>query len=262
MKKGFIITAFILVISGVAVFAGSFIASGYNISKLDTAKYKMNQYFVYENFTKIEIDTKETDIILKPSSDGKASAVCFERESTKHSVSVENGVLKIEVDDNRNWYEHFTPFSKTLTLTLNLPSDYYESLKISNSTGDVSIPSPFSFGDIEIKLSTGDVTCKASADKHLKIKSSTGDILLDGVKAKIIDVSASTGDVRLNNSDAAEIKIKTSTGDVSGTLLSEKVFITKTSTGSVNVPKTKEGGKCEISTSTGDINIKIANSKG
>ena len=42
-----------------------------------------------------------------------------------------------------------------------------------------------------------------------------------------------------------------------GSLLSDKVFITETDTGNVNIPKTTDGGKCEIKTDTGDIKIKI-----
>ena len=72
-----------------------------------------------------------------------------------------------------------------------------------------------------------------------------------------ISIKSDTGDVRFEGSDAIEISVKTDTGDVTGTLLSEKVFITETSTGSINVPKTTSGGKCEITTSTGDINISI-----
>ena len=72
-----------------------------------------------------------------------------------------------------------------------------------------------------------------------------------------ISIKSDTGDVRFEGSDAIEISVKTDTGDVTGTLLSEKVFITETSTGSINVPKTTSGGKCEITTSTGDINIRI-----
>ena len=37
----------------------------------------------------------------------------------------------------------------------------------------------------------------------------------------------------------------------------DKVFITDTSTGNISVPKTITGGKCEITTSTGDIRISI-----
>ena len=51
--------------------------------------------------------------------------------------------------------------------------------------------------------------------------------------------------------------MKTDTGKVVGSLLSEKVFIAETSTGKVSVPKTTTGGKCEITTSTGDIKIEV-----
>ena len=53
------------------------------------------------------------------------------------------------------------------------------------------------------------------------------------------------------------IPVKTSTGDVTGNLRTEKVFVTKTSTGDVRVPNTASGGKCTITTSTGDIRITV-----
>ena len=57
--------------------------------------------------------------------------------------------------------------------------------------------------------------------------------------------------------EARTISIKTDTGDVTGTLLSEKEFITDSDTGNIDVPKTTTGGKCEITTDTGDIKIDI-----
>lgn len=89
-------------------------------------------------------------------------------------------------------------------------------------------------------------------------KSKTGTILLKNVVASnCFCIENNIGDVRFENSDAAQISVKTSTGDVTGTLLSEKVFITETSTGTIRVPKTITGGKCEITTSTGNIKIDI-----
>ena len=65
----------------------------------------------------------------------------------------------------------------------------------------------------------------------------------------------STGDIHFTKCDAAEISVETSTGDVTGSLLSDKVYMTQTSTGRIDVPKTTTGGKCEISTDTGNIKI-------
>ena len=49
----------------------------------------------------------------------------------------------------------------------------------------------------------------------------------------------------------------TDTGDVRGSLLSEKVFIVNTDTGRKEVPDTITGGRCEITTDTGDVKITI-----
>ena len=57
--------------------------------------------------------------------------------------------------------------------------------------------------------------------------------------------------------DGGQILIKTDTGKVSGSLLSDKVFIIETDTGRKDYPKTTTGGKCEITTDTGDIIITI-----
>ena len=70
-------------------------------------------------------------------------------------------------------------------------------------------------------------------------------------------IERSTGDVQLNGCDAAEIYVKTDTGDVRGSLLTEKEFFAKSDTGDVDIPKTNVGGRCEITTDTGDIWIQI-----
>ena len=317
MKKGFFIAAVMLIVVGVIIFAAAFIVSGFDFSKLGTAKYETNTYVPSEVFEKIEIKSTEADIAIKPSEDGRVRVDCVEQEKVKHEVSVENGTLKIIDVDKRAWYDRLTSFSvKEQSVTVYLPSEHYAALTIATSTGDVSVPNPFSFVEAQITTSTGNVSFDASSDGGLKIKTSTGNIFVSDVCAESIDLSVSTGringknidckktlsvnvstgktvltdivcralissgstgsfslknviaaddfnierntgDVRFENCDAGRITVKTSTGDVTGTLRSEKVFITKTSTGDINVPDTVSGGRCEITTSTGDIAIDI-----
>ncbi len=131
-------------------------------------------------------------------------------------------------------------------------------LDLSVTTGSVTASSVNCEGDIQVTVSTGEAKLTGISCKGVISSGSTGDIILkDLLAAENFSIERSTGDVIFEGSDAAEIDIKTSTGDVRGTLLSEKVFITETNTGSVNVPKTVTGGKCEIKTDTGDIQIDI-----
>ena len=135
-------------------------------------------------------------------------------------------------------------------------------MDLTTSTGKIFMESVSSEGSITIGVSTGrtiltDVSCKS-----LEHKSSTGDISLKDVfSSELLHIKTSTGDVVFDGCDAGEIFVKTSTGDVTGSLLSEKVFITDTSTGDINVPKTVRGGKCEITTSTGDMRIRITDTQ-
>jgi DUF4097 and DUF4098 domain-containing protein YvlB len=70
-------------------------------------------------------------------------------------------------------------------------------------------------------------------------------------------IKRTTGDVTFEGCDAAELLVATDTGDVEGTLLTEKIFFVETDTGRREYPKTTTGGKCEITTDTGDIKISI-----
>lgn len=132
------------------------------------------------------------------------------------------------------------------------------SLQLSVSTGLTTVKNVTCQGDLTTRVSTGKTNLTAVTCKNLISNGDTGDIVLDRVIAEEkFSVERDTGDVRFNNSDAAEIYVKTDTGDVTGSLLTTKVFITSTDTGSVRVPASTNGGRCEITTDTGDIKISI-----
>ena len=133
------------------------------------------------------------------------------------------------------------------------------SLELTVTTGGITVSNVACQGDASIKVTTGKTSLTRMSCKNFTSDGSTGDIRLTDVTAvEKISIKRSTGDVKFDGADAGEIVVKTSTGAVSGSLLSEKVFLTKTSTGKVRVPQTVSGGKCEISTSTGDIKITIS----
>ncbi len=315
--KIWLIIASSLVLIGCALFTCVMTTLNWDYMKLSTVKYKTNSYEISEAFDSISMNTYTADIVFALSDNGKCIVECHEEDSAKHSVTVQNGTLYVEVINNKHWYDYIGLNFGLPKITVYLPKTEYASLLINESTGDIDISKGFNFNNVEILLSTGDVTFNASASETIKIKTSTGDICVDNIstgsldlsvstgnitascvncegdftvgvstgKAKLTDIECksfissgntgdisldnviatemfsierSTGDVKLNSSDAAEIYVKTDTGDVTGSLLSDKLFITQTDTGNVVVPKTSSGGKCEIATNTGDINVTIA----
>ncbi len=286
-----------LVVLGSILFVGAMATCDWDFTKLSTVTYVTNTYKPRGEFDKISIDAATTEIELVLTDEEACRIVCVEAEKVKHSASVENGTLVIDTVDTRKWYDHICISLGTPKMTVYLPQSEYASLVIETNTGDITIARDFSFQTVEIEGDTSDLDCFASVADTMKVELSTGDIYVDTVTAGRLDlttdtgdikicsatveqdveletdtgaitlenvvaagrlsVQSDTGDVRFEGSDAIRITVKTSTGDVSGTLRSEKVFITETSTGRISVPKTATGGTCEITTSTGDINIRI-----
>lgn len=170
---------------------------------------------------------------------------------------------KIEIDGHTSNVGCFASVSDVLEIELstgdiNVDSITVGQVNLTTTTGEITVSNVTTKNGIDIETDTGTVRLTNVSCANFVAESDTGTITLKNVVATGgFSVESDTGDVRFENSDAAQISVKTSTGDVTGTLLSEKVFITETSTGKISVPKTTSGGKCEITTSTGDIKIDI-----
>lgn len=296
MKKSWVIIALSFVLIGLIVFGGAMSMLGWNFNKLSINKYETNTHEISGEFKNISIVTKTADVTFEKSKSDKTSVVCYEPANTKHNIAVKEDTLWVEIVDTRKWYEYISFSFKMPKITVYLPNDKYDALSIDASTGDIKIPNNFTFDNINIISLTGDVKCKASTVNDLNVKLTTGDIELENLTAdnitlaittgdvEVCDVKCSsltsngstgdielenvdagkkfyitrsTGDVKLDGCDADELFIETDTGDVSGSLLTSKVFICKSDTGKVVVPHTTEGGKCEITTDTGNIKMKV-----
>lgn len=147
---------------------------------------------------------------------------------------------------------------KTSTGNICVENTSAGTLDLSASTGRITVSNVICGGDANINVSTGRTNLNNIECKNLTSSGDTGNISLNNViAAEKFSIKRNTGDVRFDGSDAAEILVETDTGDVTGTFLSEKTFFVETDTGSVDVPESITGGRCEITTDTGDIELDI-----
>lgn len=306
-----------LIILGVLIFVGVMAVLKWDFSKLRSTRCETNTYEINESFNSISVNTDTADIVFVASDEEKCKIVCYEEEKMKHSVTVLDGKLSVDVVNTKKWYDYINiGWNDNPMITVYLPKSKNVSLLLKNSTGRIDLPSDIMFESIDILGSTGDVTCASSAKGKVRIKRSTGDILLENISVGELELWTSTGrinaasvncagDVKLRTStgdvkldildcknlfsecgtgdislksviaterfdidtdtgkvafdrcDANEIYVDTDTGSVTGTLLSDKIFYAKSDTGKVEVPKSAIGGKCEIETDTGKIQISI-----
>ena len=129
--------------------------------------------------------------------------------------------------------------------------------RLSVSTGNINLRN-ISCTEALVNATTGELLAQYINCQKLTSNGSTGDVTLENVIAEqSFSIKRSTGDVHLEGCDSGEIEIKTGTGHVTGSLLTGKDFLVHTNTGRVDVPQNVTGGKCEITTGTGNIKITI-----
>ena len=288
--------AVLLILAGGILFVCTMASLRWDFEGLSTVQYETNTYAITEDFYNITINSDTADIRFRRSDDGSCRVVCDEDRNTKYVVAVEDDTLTVKLVESEDIF-HIGINFRAPKITVYLPKAEYRKLLIREDTGDVELPKEFLFESLDISLDTGDIFCCASVSGQMKIKTGTGHIRVENVSVDLLDLTVSTGEVQLENircnalqtdgdtgdillknviavdtisicrttgdvrfvsSDATAIVVETDTGDVTGTLLTDKVFITHTRTGDVDVPKIAIGGRCEISTSTGDIRLEIA----
>ena len=250
-------------------------------------------YNIEESYTDIKIEGKGLEVSIY-SSNNENKVVYSENKKVTIETKVIDGVLTIKQNDNRKFYDMLFNFSD-FEVDLYLTEELINSLNIKGKVGDIEINKGFTFSNVDISNSTGDVEFKSNVKNNLSISNSTGDIEIENsniggslnIETKTGDIElsntncnkldikvstgdtelvntlvttdfkmdGSTGDVRFDEFDASNIEVSVGTGNVKGTIKSSKIFIAKSKTGSVSVPETVTGGVCKITTSTGNIKI-------
>lgn len=249
-----LIIAASLILIGGALFSGVMATLDWDFTKLATVKYETNTYEISEAFDNISMNTDTADIVFMPSDDRTCRVECNEEENARHSVTVEDGTLTVELIDDRAVYNFIGLNFGSPKITVYLPKTEYSSLIINEDTGDVEMPKDFTFNDVDISLSTGDVDFNASACKTIKIKTDTGDICMENSSAGVLDLSVSTGKVTVSGVTCeGDVKVSVSTGKTELADIKCKRVISSGNTGDISLDNVVAAEKFSIERSTGDV---------
>ena len=258
MKKGrkiWLIVATVLVLAGAVLFVLALQMARFDFAKLGGVEYTTNTYTVTEEFDGVWIDTNTADVKLCPSEDGTVCVETTDREKLYHSVEVKEGVLNVRLEDERKWYDHIRFFDiGKEQVTVYLPSEEYKALTVSISTGDVEIPENFSFEQISVKGTTGDVSCRASVSDSLTIQVTTGAVRVENASVGAMSLTTSTGRITVSSVDCAgDVSLKVGTGRTTVEKLTCRTLSSVGDTGSLNLKEVIASGSFSIERDTGDV---------
>lgn len=253
--KILMIIALSLLLAGVILSCVGVALMDFNFMNLNTAKTVEKTYEVTEEFTSISISEKTADVTFLPSEDGTVRIVCTENKKTPHSVSVENGVLTVRLNDMRKWYDYLSIFSFTkIKTTIYLPKDAYKNLTVKTNTGNLKMPQGYSFERATLFVNTGNVSWESDVLGALMIDGDTSDVKIANATLASLKLETDTGDVKLEKISAgAPLELETNTGDIRMTNVRCDALKLETDTGDVTLTDTVAANHAEIETDTGDV---------
>ncbi len=212
-----------------------------HISVMGSGNTAITVYLPQAQYTALTIETSTGDIKIPENFTFDSVNISGSTCDIESSMAVTNSlIMKISTGDIT--LKNVTAGEASLTL----------------STGDITVKSSTFENALTTKVSTGDTELTDITCKNLTHNARSGDIDMENVIiSEKMSITTSTGDVEFERCDAGEIYIQTTTGDVKGSLLTTKDFHADSNTGDIQVPSSSEGGKCEITCSTGDIHITV-----
>ena len=243
-----------LICVGTIIFLGALIGLKGDLSNLSASNFETNRYEITKEYKNISVVTNTADVRLMASEDGKTWVECYEQENAKHTVTVKDNTLTVEIVDKRKWYEFIGITWSTPKITVCIPQGEYEALSIASDTGDMEISKSILFKSIDLTDDTGDITNYATATESVKIKTATGDIRIENASAGAMELSVSTGKIYVVSvSCAGNASVKVSTGKAYLTNLTCKNLVSNGTTGDIFLTNVIVSEKISVERSTGDI---------
>jgi hypothetical protein len=191
---------------------------------------------------------------------------------------------------------NFSAF-KPYKLNVYLPESEYRDLSVNNVSGGAEAKSGLTFMNATLKTVSGGIRFNASVRSSASFESTSGGIEASGFECELLKADCTSGGIRISNvscgtaniectsggitltsvvtsgemeietmsggitfdrCDGGSIRAETVSGSIKGSLLSPKVFKADTVSGKIRVPADGDGGLCELETTSGRIEITIA----
>ena len=265
MNNKFLIKmAIVFIIIGGAITFVTFAINDFDPGKFDYSHgtWKEREYEFSEDVEKIEILEVANDVKFLPSQDGKIRIFSQESDTIKYKIDVRGKNLKIELVNQKKWYEtlfHIGSKSfKSADLKIHLPKKEYQELILTTVSADAQI-SEFSFKSLELSTTSGkfeisgeqgktaihsvsgDISLKNFETQDLKIQTTSGDVHLEEGKCEQLDLSGISAKVKLSDVEAKnDMNIQTVSGDVNLQKVDAKDYDIETVSGDVLAKIKKE----------------------
>lgn len=257
MKKKIIIVAaaVLTIIAGCVVMAVGFLMAGLDWRGLSSEKLVKDAEYIDGYFDSVNVRLSNSDLRLVLSQDGRCRAETSHHEKINIVFEIVNGELTVREIDGRKWTDHISIFTFGESyVTLYLTESAYKSAYLHTSTGDIDVSDNLSFEELNIKVTTGDVSSRAQVSKRLTVKGSTGSKRISGIDGcETVRLEGTTGDVTVSDVSCETLQLENSTSDIELRNIAAENITIGITTGDIDMHNVVASTLLEAIATTGDI---------
>ena len=190
--------------------------NGFDINKAYGTKENMHEEKIIGEIKEINIDVAEADINIYEANDGSSGRVVFlDSYNIYHTLSVNNGILRIERKSKTGWMQIFVPsFLSKMSIDIYLPKvDEYNNIQINSVSGDLKINTSLNSKGIALSMTSGDISIN-ELKGDLGVKNVSGDIFINSSAGGSINLETVSGGIDIMDSSYNSTRAKSVSGDI------------------------------------------------
>ncbi|MDR0855119.1 MAG: DUF4097 domain-containing protein [Christensenellaceae bacterium] len=217
--------------------------------------------FVAEGVTEIKYTAPSGSLEILRSDTEEIKVDWYESEYSLVTVTVENGVLKIEREEKRDWEFLVMNFTrvKMRLITVYLPLSFTGDIDMASANGYIEIERGGELNNIKFKSSNGKAVIRNTAVNVFDGNTSNGGIIFENVTANEVKFDTSNGVLDFKNVTVGTVGFGSSNGAVkfNGAITGTKQSVFDTSNGSIelNLQGDPDDYRIDFKTSNASINI-------
>lgn len=197
------------------------------------------------------MNTKASDIYIKPSQDTSIRVVVYSKEDNV-TINQADNILNITAKEETC---HFLCFNlKISRIEVYLPKNYENQITINNEYGDINFAN-FEYADIKITMDYGDLTIDKV--KNATIKNAYGDITINEI-SNYIALNSEYGDITIEKLSINEnSSIYEALGDININYTNDIYIEANTSLGDIKINKNNHLSNItlKLNNDCGDISV-------
>lgn len=265
MKTAIIISVVCICI-GLAITICGVLLSGKDLSSLRKLEYTQSTYTASEPVTAFNVSEIEGDVIFTFTDSDAVTVDYMENDLFSRKISVSDGRLVFEVEDNRNWFERLGVFSlgrtKKPIVTISIPKGAYSDLSVSTVSGDIDASQmTTSFSNVTLNSTSGNISFSAVSCANVSVNTTSGDISSSVASAQNVKISTVSGTVSLKDIACNDFKCSGTSGRISlSSVISTGNFKISTVSSSVEVIRS-DAENISVNTTSGSVYMSLLTMK-